>query len=86
MSYWINIAFIFMRFPHKNILTSSTLGSGAKIKIYLAYGINFAVLVWCTIDSILNFCYQSKAIRKKAMVHELLFSLILVLIYECRFY
>ena len=47
-----SIASIFMRFPHKNILTSSTLGSGAKVKVYLAYGINFAVLVLCTIESI----------------------------------
>ena len=79
-----SIASIFMRFPHKNILTSSTLGSGAKVKVYLAYGINFAVLVLCTIDSILNFVTKQSNSQKSNGSH-FLFSLILVLIYAMPF-
>ena len=69
-----SIASIFIRFPHKNMMTSNNLGSGAKVKVYLAYGINFAVLVLCTIESILNFVTKQSNSQENNGLH-FLFSL-----------
>ena len=50
-----SIASIFMRFPHKNILTSNKLGSGGKAKIYLVYGVTLVTLIYCTVESVLDY-------------------------------
>ena len=80
---WV-IASIFLRFPHKNILTSSTLGSGAKVKVYLAYGINFVILTLCTVESILDFVTKQSNSQKSDGL-EFLFALALLLIYAMPF-
>ena len=79
-----SIASIFLRFPHKNISTHNILGSGAKVKVYLAYGINFVILTLCTVESILDFVTKQSNSQKSDGL-EFLFALALLLIYAMPF-
>jgi hypothetical protein len=74
-----SIASHFLRFPHKNALTNNKLRSGGKRKIYLVYGVAFVTLVYCTVESILNYIHL-KNNSTKSSGGEFLFAIGLILI------
>ena len=74
----------FMRFPHRNIVTNSALGSGGKTKIYLIYGIAFITLVYCTVDSSINYIATQNQTRVAPGVH-FLFACGLIVFYTIPF-
>ena len=73
---WVYCVYFFYVF-HIKIYRHIILGSGNKVKVYLAYGYNFVILTLCTVESILDFVTK-QTIQKKRWLKIVFSTLALI--------